>query len=339
MLKPIKKIDPKTGLEYKLLTDKTSISRKLYFSSESWLSDNRNIAFFRDSDRGGQLIKLDEESLEETVLADARDGFLIHSFGLDRKKDIGYLVKDDMLRALDAHSGQGQPIAKLPENAKPLGHYTASKSGLLPMTFKLPNGIFCLALTDPAKGETEILYYSDTPLGHCQACPADDDTIFFCHETGGDAIQRMWHYVISEKRAIPYFVERYGDWVTHETWSQDGTYMTFILAPDEIWRGEKDGRNFRRIAKSQEYHHCAPSPTNKWIVADRSQAGEIVLVDATTGVVRVLVTGHFPPTGLEHQHPSFNRSGDKILFTAAQDDKGACQIGLIDLKQLEGFEA
>ena len=113
--------------------------------------------------------------------------------------------------------------------------------------------------------------------------------------------------------------------------------MTFIKAPDEIWIGSKDGKNFRLVSKSKEYHHCAPSRSGRWIASDRSGSGEIVLVNAQTGKDTLLVTGHIPPTGSEHQHPSFNRRGDKVLFTAPEGTDGACQLGLIDLAQTDGF--
>jgi hypothetical protein len=331
--------DPVTGFEYRLLTDSAFPSHKMYFSSESWTTDDKHILFFRSAETGEKLIRLNEETGEDVILADAADGWKIHSFGLSREKDEGYIIKDDKVFALDVLTGQTKELAPLPDSKYPCGHYTSSKSGLLPMTFKLNNGIFCLALTDPAKGATDILYYSDTPLGHCQACPGDDNMIFFCHETGGDALQRMWHFDIAENKPFPYYVERWGEWITHETWSHDGSFMTFIKAPDEIWTGSKDGRHFRLVSKSEEYHHCAPSRSAKWITSDRSGSGQVALINVKTGKDTLLVTGHIPPTGAEHQHPSFNRKGDKILFTAPEGTDGACQIGLIDLKQIEGFKA
>lgn len=330
-----RKTDPVSGYEYFLLTDSPSPSHKMYFSTENFTTDDRQILFYRAVEGGTRLLRLDLDTGEETALADSADGWSIHSFGLHREKDEGYIIKDGKVFSMDVLSGQTKELASLPESKFPCGHYTASKSGLLPMTFKLTNGIFCLAVTDPVKGATETLYYSDTPLGHCQACPGDDNTIFFCHETGGDALQRMWQFDIAEKRAFPYYVERWGEWITHETWSHDGRYMTFIKAPDEIWTGSKDGRNFRLVSKSEEYHHCAPSRSGRWITSDRSGSGEIALVDVKTGKDTLLVTGHVPPTGTEHQHPSFNRRGDRILFSAPSG--GGCQIGLIDLNQIEGF--
>ena len=330
-----KRTDPVTGLKFTYLTPADSLCRKMYFSSESSTSDDRRVLFFRFPPGGMQLVCLELDTGLERVLADSADGWNIHTFGLAREKDEGYLVKGDEVYALDVDSGAARRLAPLPERAKPCGHYTASKNGLLPMTFKLANGIFCLALTDPARGETEELYYSDTPLGHCQACPGDDNTVFFCHETGGDALQRMWHFDVARRRAYPYYVERWGEWITHEAWSADGRFMTFIEAPDEIWTGSADGRNFRLVSKSKEYHHCAPSRSMRWITADRSQTGEVVLVDAETGRDTVLVTGHRPSEGADHQHPSFNRAGDKVLFSAPGG--GSCRVGLVDLNQLEGF--
>jgi len=328
--------DPVTELDFIYLTPSDTLCRKMYFSGESFTADDSRVLIFCFPPGGAQLVELEIGTGRERVLADAADGWNIHSFGLAREIDEGYIIKGNEVYALNISSGETQALASLPERAQPCGHYTAGKSGLLPMTFKLANGIFCLALTDPAKGTTELLYYSDTPLGHCQACPGDDNTVFFCHETGGDALQRMWHFDIAQRRAYPYYVERWGEWITHEAWSADGRFMTFIKAPDEIWTGTADGRNFRLVSKSKEYHHCAPSRSMRWIVSDRSKSGEVVLVDAGTGSDTLLVTGHKPTDGADHQHPSFNRAGDKVLFSAPSD--GSCRVGLIDLNQIEGFK-
>lgn len=328
-------IDPVTGLEFVYLTPADTLCRKMYFSGESFTPFESCVLFFHFPQGGAQLVMLTLATGSEQVLADAADGWNIHTFGLAREKDEGYIIKGSEVYALDIPSGATRRLASLPERAQPCGHYTASKNGLLPMTFKLSNGIHCLALTDPVKGETDLLYYSDTPLGHCQACPGDDNTVFFCHETGGDALQRMWHFDVAQRRAYPYYVERWGEWITHECWSADGRFMTFIKAPDEIWTGTADGRNFRLVSKSKEYHHCAPSRSMRWITADRSQYGEVVLVNVETGEDTVLVTGHIPPEGADHQHPSFNRTGDKVLFSAPAG--GSCRVGLVDLNQIEGF--
>ena len=59
--------DPVTGFEYRLLTDSEFPSHKMYFSCESWTTDDKHILFFRSGETGEQLIRLNGETGEETV--------------------------------------------------------------------------------------------------------------------------------------------------------------------------------------------------------------------------------------------------------------------------------
>ena len=58
----------------------------------------------------------------------------------------------------------------------------------------------------------------------------------------------------------------------------------------------------------------------------------VVLIHAATGESEILA---FAPgdcaTGMDHLHPSFNRAGDKILFSAP-DERGIDQVCTVDLR-------
>ena len=59
-----------------------------------------------------------------------------------------------------------------------------------------------------------------------------------------------------------------------------------------------------------------------------------MLINRETGCVKDLAVTNKCKTGGDHQHPSFNRKGDQILFSAP-DENGIAQVCLIDLHQVE----
>ena len=81
------------------------------------------------------------------------------------------------------------------------------------------------------------------------------------------------------------------------------------------------------------------SGDHKWLCADRiSYLGTgiqegVVLFERATGKSKFIAsTGHCK-TGADHQHPSFNRKGDQILFSNP-DENGIGQVCVIDLHQV-----
>ncbi len=325
--------DKGTGYEIALLTGARAHSRKTYFSCESWTSDDRHVIFERFDDAAGMCVmRADEESGEVAPLTP----YGVQAFGMAREEDLGYYFLEGNLVRLNTRTGACDPVGRLPDGCRPLGHYTVSKSGLVVNSYRQRNCIFMLLVTDPRTGVSTRIYQSDVPLGHCQFCPGDDQTVFYVHETGGDALQRMWMFDIPSGTGRPFYVEREGDHITHETWDAAGEYLTFIHWPKAIYKGMKSGNEFSVIAHG-EYHHCAPSRSGLLVAADRMSRGEVVLVDACSGREHVLATNQFPATGPDHCHPSFNRKGDRICFTAPGDGKGFCQVAVMDLSQVKAF--
>lgn len=318
--------DAQTGLDFVLFTDNPVPTRKFYFSMNTWTTDDRWLLCQECRPEGVAVHKILEETGEDVLLVENAV-----CFGTDRRRDIGYYLSEQALMEIDVQSGAARPVAELPKGYKPQGHYTVSKSGLVVNTYKEDGGIYALMVTDPTTGRSERVYRSDGWLGHCQFCPGDDDTIFYVHETGGDALQRMWMYSISERITRPFFVERDGDWITHETWDEAGEEVSFIRWPYALMAGRKDGQFFRTVAEG-EYHHAAPNPDRTLYAADRTFHGQILLVDGQSGRETLLLTDQFAKTGEDHCHPSFNRAGNKIAFSAPQG--GICQLGMIDLAQL-----
>lgn len=320
-------VDAQTGLTYWLYTQSEYPCRKFYFSMDTWTTDDQWMLYQECLPDATRIRKVHEVTGEDVLLVE--NGLC---FGADRRHDTGYYMAGDALMEIDLASGAARAVAELPAGYKPQGHFTVSRNGLVVNTYQEGCGIYALVVTDPKTGKNGRVLRSDTRLGHCQFCPGDDNTIFYVHETGGDALQRMWMYTIDEATARPFFVEQDGDWITHETWDASGEEISFIRWPHALMAGGKRGQSFRTIALG-EYHHAAPNGDRSLYAADRTSKGQVLLVDGATGQETLLVSGHAARTGEDHCHPSFNRKGGKIAFSAP--GAGVCQLGMIDLGQLK----
>ena len=243
-------------------------------------------------------------------------------------------------------------LGDLPRGGQITGHLTAADTGRIACSYHLANKLYALVIMDPGK-PAEVVYQSDYRLGHAQICPTDENLIFYIHETEGDAFQRTWMFDVEERYVRPYYVEHPGEWITHEVWSADGSEMALMkLDPagfvdggkGEIHTGniiiaDKDGRHFDIAASSEQLLHPCISRDGRWLCADRIsylgvdiQEG-VVLIERATGRAKLIATTGTCKTGADHQHPSFNRRGDMILFSNP-DENGNAQVCTIDLQQV-----
>lgn len=207
-------------------------------------------------------------------------------------------------------------------------------------SYKQENCIFALVMLDPKTGKSEVVHQSDYHLGHTQVCPTDDNIIFYIHETGGDALQRMWLFDVASATARPYYVEQPNEWITHEVWTADGEHVVFMKLPRYLMMGTKDGHNFKVVAEQEQMLHPGVSHDGKWFCADRigywnlESPNLIYLINGATGKTHAIASTDTPKSGADHLHPSFNRKGDMILFNRPFND-GNTQVCLIDLNKVE----
>ena len=336
--------DPKTGYTITQYTRGPLFNTKLYFTTENFTSDDQYFFFNKEASSDGntpgrELHRAHVESGEIEKVA----GSEYTGFAMSRNEDYGVMTKGDIVCRYDVKDNKITEIGELPKGGRITGHLTTSKSGLIVCSYHQANKIFALVVMDPETGKSEVVHQSDYHLGHCQACPGDDETIFYIHETMGDALQRMWMFNTRTGENRPYYVEQEGDWITHEVWSADGEYMIFMRLPHEVKIGTKDGYNFRTITHNNHHMlHPGVSRDMKWFCADsinywdysKDECG-IWLINGETGGLRFLASTGAPATGNDHQHPSFNHKGDKILFSNPDPETGVSQVALVDLNQVE----
>ena len=344
--------DSITGYTVRRYTDGPERNAKLYFTCENFSLDDKYFFFMKQQlpgkDNGG-CYRADVESGEIKRITDDK----YRGFATDREKNIGYTCKNETeVYAVNLSTAEMTKVGDLPKGGQITGHLTAANTGRIACSYHLANKLYALVIMDPGK-PAEVVYQSDYRLGHAQICPTDENLIFYIHETEGDAFQRTWMFDVKERYVRPFYVEHPNEWITHEVWSADGREMALMkLDPAGFVDGEKgeihtgniiiadkDGRHFDIEASSEQLLHPCISRDGKWLCADRIsylgvniQEG-VVLVERATGKTRLIATTGTCKTGADHQHPSFNRRGDMILFSNP-DENGNAQVCTIDLKQV-----
>ncbi|MCL2015191.1 MAG: oligogalacturonate lyase family protein [Defluviitaleaceae bacterium] len=327
--------DPGTGYTIQQFTNSKGRSSKFYFSTESFTSDDKYFYYVRNEDDKSATYRVEFATGHQELALNEE----YKHFGMDYLRDFAYVRKNDSVFSMNTNTGELKEIGELPAGGSCTSHLTASKSGLIWCSYHQAHKIYALVVLDPKTGQSEVVWQDDHRLGHCQACPGDDDTIMYVHETLGDALQRIWLFDYPTRTVRPYYVEKEGDWITHEVWTADGEYLYFMRYPHQIMRGTRDGHNFKVMAESTQFLHCAPDRSGKWITADRMTGvykgwkNQITLVNAETGVEEVLANTAEPATGAEHPHPSFNRAGNVVIFNQPIE-KGFCNVCTIQLDQV-----
>ena len=327
--------DPITGYMIRKYTDGPERNAKLYFTTENFSVDDKYFYFNKNQTNGcndGGCYRVDVETGDMTLVCDES----YRGFALDRVKNQAYVCKNDNeVYIVNLDDNTMSKVGELPAGGKLTTHLTAADTGRIACSYHLPNKIYSLIILDPGK----IVYRSDYRLGHAQICPTDENLIFYIHETEGDAFQRTWMCDVPERYVRPYYVEHPNEWITHEVWSADGQEMAFMKLRGRVMIGDKDGRHFDQAAESEQLLHPCLSRDRKWIVADRIsylgvdvQEG-VVLIERETGKQKLIATTGSCKSGADHQHPSFNRAGDMVLFNNP-DENGIAQVCTIDLKQV-----
>ena len=349
--------DPATGFAVTQYTAGDTRNAKLYFTTENFAPDDRSF-FFRkyvsnapgtDSD----LYRCDVDTGEARMILDSR----YKGFAMSREGNYGVVTDESLIYRFDLGDEKLTEIGAFPEVEKGLskvggkvtGHLTTSKSGLVVYSYWQLNKIFALVVLDPKTGKSETVHRSDYHLGHTQACPGDDNTIFYIHETGGDALQRMWMFDIAHGTTRPYYVEQEGDWITHEVWTADGESMLFMKYPHFIMMGSKDGHQFSAVTQTdKQFLHPGISRDKRLVCADRVEFSRendqgyqsgVWLIDPKTGAQQELARTGFSKTGDDHPHPSFNRGGNLLYFSKPDLETGIAQIATVDLTQAELYQS
>ncbi|MBR6029339.1 MAG: hypothetical protein IKP40_09635 [Clostridia bacterium] len=345
--------DAVTGFTVRQYTEGPERNAKLYFTSENFSTNDQYFFFNKQQLPGkddGGTYRCEWATGEMTRVTD----YDYSGFALDRERNVAYACRNGTeVWEISLDTCERVKRGNLPAGGRVTGHLTAANTGRIACSYHLANKIYALVTLDAGQEEAQVVYRSDYRLGHAQICPTDENLIFYIHETEGDAFQRTWMCDVQEGYVRPYYVEHPNEWITHEVWAADGAEMALMkldppgfvdgtkgeLHTGNIIIGDKDGRHFDVAVSSTQLLHPCLSRDRKWLCADRIsylgvdiQEG-VVLVERATGKTKLIATTGSCKTGADHQHPSFNRKGDMILFSNP-DSEGNAQVCTIDLKQV-----
>jgi oligogalacturonide lyase len=334
-------VDAVTGATITALTTSTARDEKIYQTHPQWTPDGKFLIFLsgRAGD-GQQAFALSEETGAIIQLTNTR-GAPITSLSPARKSNRLYLLRGDQFVELaldplltDSRSGAAADPARyervllsLPEGMEDCGGFSLDADERRAyLGVRLPRqdrwGIRSIDLRSGALTAVIDLPFQ---VGHVQANPWASDEILYCHETGGDAPQRMWLVRSDGSDNRPLYRETPDEWVTHEVWV-DRDHVLFNLAAGEPRLRTKPTGIALIDVRTQEmtligqvggrgFWHCAATPDLKWAVGDTS-GGELYLINIANGERTLLTTGHRPRGAVTHPHQNFSADGKRVLFNS-----------------------
>ncbi|MFV0338394.1 MAG: hypothetical protein ACK5LK_09165 [Chthoniobacterales bacterium] len=179
-----------------------------------------------------------------------------------------------------------------------------------------------------ATGKVEDILTTDFTVGHLQASPFVPGEFIFCHETGDDALQRMWIRHPGENKAQPLFKEEPSVWVTHEAFASKDEVVFNLMGHTAKLREKPTGiaminlrdqsvkifpqpKETPKLEDDRGFWHCNASPDGRWIVGD-TFSGNVYLIDRKNGETTLLTTDH--KMRPDHTHPAFSANSKRILI-------------------------
>jgi oligogalacturonide lyase len=357
-------VDAGTGVTVTALTSGTFNDAKIYQTHPQWTSDGQYVIFRsnRAAGRGsqafavnevtGDIIQLTEGATNTGSLNVARKSNKLYFFrgGMGTpaqliELNLDPLIADSQAGKLKDPASYERAVGTMPADLRESGGFTLDadeKVAYLGVGKALPGGgrggpplaWGGIRKMDLQTGAVATVVDVPFQMGHIQANPYVPGEILYCHETGGDAPQRMWITRSDGTGNRPLYKETPDEWVTHEAWvDKDHVYFVIMahelrlrtkptglvsinVRTDEVRvlgqvdvKGAVHGRD--GLVAGQGFWHCNGSPDGKWAVGD-TFAGNIYLINVPTGEITLLTTGH--KDAPDHPHPTFSPDSSKILI-------------------------
>lgn len=373
-------LDAATGYPITALTNNRDKNVRIYQTDPQWTHDGRHIIY--RSDRGNpvsQIFAVNEGSGEIIQLTD--DPTIIPgSVYVSRKTPRLFFVKRPAsgaeiweldLASLFADSAAGKSqdkptgsyerrIGALPEGLGPAGGITVDadesvvyagvdrlgvEATLRPpegVTWRIPQIAGGIRAVDVKTGAWTTVVDTPFKIGHIQVNPWVPGEILYCHETGGDTIQRMWMVRRDGTGNRPLYVEGPDEWVTHEVVVGPDEVMFNLLGFQPKLATRPSGiavlnlRNNRLSLLGQitedvplgflgeggtgGFWHCNGSPDGRWAAGDTFR-GDLWLINRATGERTRLSVGHVMKP--DHIHPFFSEDSSRILIQSGMLTDGA----------------
>lgn len=380
-------VDRVTGRPITFLTSGNVSDAKNYPTHPSWAGDGVHIVF-RSANRsadGPQAFAVNEIT-GDIIQLTAGPGVNIGSLNLARRSNKLYymrrngpgpegetrLIEVDLTPLIaDAMAGTVKPqgyerlVAIMPRSHLEAGGFTLDadertayagfdarrapprpQGGPVP---QVPGGIRAIDLNT---GAIRTVVQTSFRMGHVQANPFVPGEILYCHETGGDAPQRMWIVKADGSGNRPVFAEGPTDWVTHEQFA-DADHVIFNLMghkrelrkaatgiliislrdntvehlgqlPISAFR-RTELRNFpdpnipQDSSSTGGFWHNAVTYNGTFAAGDDFD-GNVTLIDRRNNARTLLSTGH--KMRPDHAHPSFSPDNGRLLVQSGMLTNG-----------------
>lgn len=334
--------DSITGFPITVLTTDAANDSKIYQTHPQWTSDGNYIVF--RSDRTGNRRQAFAVDVHRGDIIQLSDDPAINtgSLNLSRKKmelyytkgrrgeqvclymlDIGRLLEDSRRGNPARQEDYERLIATLPEGLRESGGFCIDcDEEKVYIGISRGEELGGIRSIDLESGEIGTVIDVEFRMGHVQASPFVPGEIVYCHETGGDAPQRMWTVNADGSGNRPLYVECEHEWVTHEVISTPDLVYFNVMAHLPRLRKKATGifsinlRNdevkvLGQVSEGRGFWHCNGSADGRWAAGDNF-AGSIHLVNLETSEITLLTTGHRMRP--DHAHPTFSPDGKQILF-------------------------
>jgi oligogalacturonide lyase len=349
-------VDEVTRVPIRFLTTGPSNDAKIYPTHSQWTADGVRIIFRstnRAADGTPQIFAVRESDGVISQLTRGA-GVRIGSVNISRRSNEVFYLRADANQRLsmmavsipsDLESG-GVPVERVvavfPEGFRDSDGFSLDANndvayiGVRLDTVASPQLAATQTVTgaiwavDLATGVTRPIITTPFRVGHVQANPWVSGELMYCHETGGDAPQRMWVVKADGTGNRPLFVEGPGDWVTHESFIDRDHVMFNILGHRDELHREPTGIaviNLRtdrleivgQILEGRGFWHSHGTADTSLAVGDDFD-GALTLINRQTGERTLLSTGHLMRP--DHAHPNFSPDGTRVLIQSGRLSNG-----------------
>jgi oligogalacturonide lyase len=321
--------DNMTGARVINLTPDDAHDDVFYQTHPMWTPGMEHFLFISDRDGEGARPYILEMKTGKTVPVAPDQAMGLHA--LAPEGDRFFFMMDRVLNSLDPRGAFGeretQTHAALPEAAlAPAGGMSAGpESAFIFIGVTLGEEQWGIAAWEAAPDTWRIVAKTDFKVGHLQANPDDPNLLLFCHETGGDAPQRIWLLDVAAGTHAPFSKETYEEWVTHECWWGSDRVIFTIWPYDDERKQQAHGVLWADIETQQRHllaqypaWHTQGSPDRKWVLGDDFERN-LWLIDTHSLERRLLTQGHRSGELATHPHASFTPDSKGIVFNSSKN--------------------
>jgi hypothetical protein len=340
--------DVETGRAYTVFAQRGFDTGLMYFTSMSWLSDNRHLVLCAriNGKRQCSYVKMDTATGQAETIADNRSW----AGGVVSADDKLYVVRERLVEVYDLVTGESRTVCELPQGCAFHEPPSITADNRTLGLYWFDGTDWVIGICELETGQVEVAatprFSEPYPVAnHAMINPRNPHLVFYAHEGKTEHIpDRMW--AVDSKTGQSRNLYRHrtvgdggelGEYIGHEMWAPQGNELYYVkyvhspLKPTGVFAvNVRDGES-RHLNGDYPYWHAAPSPDGRWVVADTFQhPSRIVCICTTTGHSELLCTVRRWNDHPGHPHPSFSPDSRRIGFTLAGANK-RLQVGIMTL--------